>query len=74
VVSGDDDQFVPLGVAERIAQRFGAALQVARGHGHFLFAEPGWEAQARVMLDWIDEVGGGGVANVDANASAPRRV
>lgn len=54
VVSGDEDRFVPLGVAQRIARRFTAPLQVARGHGHFLFAEPGWEAQARVMLDWID--------------------
>ncbi len=54
VVSGDDDRFVPLGVAARIARRFHAPLQVAKGHGHFLFAEPGWEPQARVMLDWID--------------------
>jgi pimeloyl-ACP methyl ester carboxylesterase len=54
VVSGDEDRFVPLGVAQQIARRFSAPLQVARWHGHFLFAEPGWEAQTRVMLDWID--------------------
>jgi hypothetical protein len=27
---------------------------VARGHGHFLLAEPGWEEQVRVVLDWLD--------------------
>lgn len=53
VVSGDQDRFVPLGVARRIAARYGAPLHIARGHGHFLFAEPGWEEHAGAMLDWI---------------------
>jgi pimeloyl-ACP methyl ester carboxylesterase len=53
VVSGDDDRFVPLGVARKLAARYGAPLHVAAGHGHFLFAEPGWEAHAGAMLDWI---------------------
>lgn len=53
VVSGDDDRFVPLGVARRIADRFDAPLHVARGHGHFLLGEPGWEEHATAMLDWI---------------------
>jgi pimeloyl-ACP methyl ester carboxylesterase len=54
VVSGDDDQFVPVGVARRLAQRFDAPLHVARGHGHFLFAEPGWQREISVILDWLD--------------------
>lgn len=54
VVSGDEDRFVPIGVARRIAARFNAPLHVARGHGHFLFAEPGWEEHASAVLDWID--------------------
>lgn len=54
VVSGDDDRFVPLGVARRIAQRYDAPLHVARGHGHFLLAEPGWEESATAILDWLD--------------------
>ena len=37
VVSGDEDRFVPLGVARRIAQRYDAPLLVAQRHGHFLF-------------------------------------
>ena len=53
VVSGDHDRFVPLGVARRIARRYSAPLQVATGHGHFLFAEPGWEAQVEAMLQWV---------------------
>jgi pimeloyl-ACP methyl ester carboxylesterase len=54
VVTGDEDRFVPRRVAERIARRYDAPLLVARGHGHFLFAEPGWDAQLRVILDWLD--------------------
>jgi pimeloyl-ACP methyl ester carboxylesterase len=54
VVSGEDDRFIPLGVAQKIARRYDAPLLVARGHGHFLLAEPGWEDQARVVIDWLD--------------------
>jgi pimeloyl-ACP methyl ester carboxylesterase len=54
VVSGDDDRFVPLGVARKVARRYGAPLHVAPGHGHFLFAEPGWQTHAEVILDWIE--------------------
>jgi pimeloyl-ACP methyl ester carboxylesterase len=54
VVSGEDDRFVPLAVARKIARRYDAPLLVARGHGHFLLAEPGWEEQVRVVLDWLD--------------------
>jgi len=53
VVSGDEDRFVPLGVARRIAQRYDAPLHVAHGHGHFLFGEPGWETHVAAILDWI---------------------
>jgi pimeloyl-ACP methyl ester carboxylesterase len=53
VVSGDEDRFVPLAVARRIAQRYDAPLHVAHGHGHFLFGEPGWEPHAAAILDWI---------------------
>ena len=56
VVSGDEDRFVPLGVARRIAQRYDALLHVAPGHGHFLFGEPGWERHATAILDWIDQL------------------
>lgn len=53
VVAGDDDRFIPLRVARRVAARYRAPLHVARGHGHFLLGEPSWEDTARVALDWI---------------------
>jgi pimeloyl-ACP methyl ester carboxylesterase len=54
VVSGDEDRFIPLGIARKIARRYDAPLHVAVGHGHFLLAEPGWEEQVGVVLDWLD--------------------
>ena len=56
VVGADHDHFVPLSVAKALARRYDASLHVARGHGHFLFAEPGWETQVSAILDWIDEL------------------
>jgi pimeloyl-ACP methyl ester carboxylesterase len=53
VMSGDRDRFIPLAVARRLASRYDAPLQVAAGHGHFLFGEPGWELPADAMLAWI---------------------
>jgi pimeloyl-ACP methyl ester carboxylesterase len=55
-VGAHNDRFVPLGVARRLARRFDAPLQSARGHGHFLFAEPGWEQELDKILDWIDKL------------------
>lgn len=54
VVGAEHDRFVPVNVARRLARRYDAPLQVARGHGHFMFAEPGWEIQVAAILDWID--------------------
>jgi non-heme chloroperoxidase len=54
VVGAEHDRFVPLSVARRLARRYDAPLHVARGHGHFLFAEPGWEREVGAILDWID--------------------
>lgn len=54
VVGAERDRFVPLSVARRLARRYDAPLHVARGHGHFLFAEPGWEHEVSAILDWID--------------------
>lgn len=56
VVSGDDDRFVPVGVARKVAARYAAPLYVAGSHGHFLTAEPGWRAHVGRMLDWIDDL------------------
>jgi len=82
VVGGDEDRFVPLGVARRIAQRYDAPLHVARGHGHFLFGEPGWETHAAAILEWIDQlppaVRGGALATRSStdpvNHTSPGRI
>jgi pimeloyl-ACP methyl ester carboxylesterase len=54
VVGAEDDRFIPLGTSRRMAEKYGAELYVAKGHGHFLLAEPGWQQVAAVVLDWID--------------------
>jgi pimeloyl-ACP methyl ester carboxylesterase len=56
VVGAEHDRFVPVSVARRLARRYNASLHVARGHGHFLFAEPGWEGEVAAILDWIDRL------------------
>lgn len=56
VVGAEHDRFVPVGVARRLARRYDATLHLAREHGHFLFAEPGWEMQVAAILDWIDRL------------------
>ena len=56
VVGAEHDRFVPVGVARRLARRYDAPLHVARGHGHFLFSEPGWEDEVSTILDWIDKL------------------
>ncbi len=73
VVGSDDDRFIPPGVSRRVAQRYRARFHLAEGHGHFLFSEPGWEAQAAFMLDWIDSLPGTiRGAGVDASISPLR--
>lgn len=54
VVGAENDRFIPLGTSRRMAAKYGAKLHVAKGHGHFLLAEPGWQDEAAVILDWID--------------------
>ena len=68
VVGADHDRFIPLGVSRRMANKYGASLHIAQSHGHFLFAEPEWQAQADVVLDWIDAL------PTDENRPVTRRV
>lgn len=63
VVGAEHDRFIPLGTSQRMAKKYGAPLHVAKGHGHFLLAEPGWQQEAAVILDWIDAL--------EENPSAP---
>jgi non-heme chloroperoxidase len=54
VVGAEDDRFIPLGTTQRMAKKYGTELYVAKGHGHLLLGEPGWQQEAAVILDWID--------------------
>jgi pimeloyl-ACP methyl ester carboxylesterase len=54
VISGDDDRFIPLRVVRHIAARYGAPLRIARGRGHMLILEPGWEEIATWISEWLD--------------------
>jgi pimeloyl-ACP methyl ester carboxylesterase len=49
VIAGDQDLFIPLSRAERVAQRYDAPVRVAPGRGHMLILEPGYEE----ICDWI---------------------
>ncbi|MEP6729746.1 MAG: alpha/beta fold hydrolase [bacterium] len=74
IVGADNDRFIPLSVSRRMASKYGAQLHIADGHGHFLLGEPGWESEAKVMLDWMDALPRGTKDAVGENASAPRRI
>jgi pimeloyl-ACP methyl ester carboxylesterase len=54
VVAADDDRFIPRRAVEQVAAKYRAPLYLARGHGHFLVAEPGWESVAAGIADWIE--------------------
>lgn len=54
VVGCEHDRFIPPRVAEKVARKYDAPLHIAKNHGHFLLAEPGWQQEAGVILDWID--------------------
>lgn len=53
VVAGEDDRFIPIGIAERIAKRYDAPFHRLRGHAHMLILEPGWQSIATLVEDWI---------------------
>ena len=54
VATSDDDRFIPQRIAQRIAQRYHAPLYIARGHGHLMLQEPGWQEAAEFIAGWLD--------------------
>lgn len=53
VVTSDEDHFIPSPIAQRIAEKYHAPVFMARGHGHLMLREPGWEEAATFIADWI---------------------
>jgi pimeloyl-ACP methyl ester carboxylesterase len=47
VCAGNDDRFIPLRVARRVAAKYHAPLRVLRGSAHLMMQEPAWREAAR---------------------------
>ncbi|HZI42468.1 MAG TPA: alpha/beta hydrolase [Gemmatimonadaceae bacterium] len=54
VVTSDDDRFIPPRIAQRVAQRYRAPVYMARGHGHLMLQEPGWNEPASFIAQWLE--------------------
>jgi pimeloyl-ACP methyl ester carboxylesterase len=55
VVGAEDDKFIPLSVAVKIAARYGARLEMTPHHGHMVIVEPNWQEVAGLVERWIRE-------------------
>ena len=53
VVAADDDRFIPKGIGQRVARRYGAPVHMLHKHGHMNILEPGWEQLADHIEGWI---------------------
>ncbi|MHB1005665.1 MAG: alpha/beta hydrolase [Chloroflexota bacterium] len=53
---GEEDRLTPLTVVRSIARKYGATLREHPGHAHMLNIEPGWEAVAENVAEWLDEI------------------
>lgn len=53
VIAGDEDLFIPLSRAKRVAARYGAPIRVAPGRGHMLIFEPGYEQLCGWIAEWL---------------------
>ena len=56
VVAGDQDLFIPVSRAVRVAARYAAPLRVAPGRGHMLIIEPGYEEICEWIADWVRSI------------------
>ena len=59
VISGSDDKLISAATGRRVGQLYGSngTFHEARGHGHFLLLERGWEGIAERCADWISQQG-----------------
>ena len=55
-VVGTDDNITPARSVRQIARKHSAPLLEYPRHGHWLIEEPGWEAIAQDVLDWIEKI------------------
>ena len=55
IITGTDDKLIPAAVARTIAHRYRADYKEYAGHAHYIIREPGWEAAAGDIADWLEE-------------------
>jgi pimeloyl-ACP methyl ester carboxylesterase len=55
VLAGEDDRFIPLRVARRVAAKYRASLRVLPRRAHLMMQEPGWEEAAAEIERWLRE-------------------
>lgn len=62
VLVGTEDRITPVQVVRRVARRYGerAEYRELEHHAHWLVDEPGWEAIARDVAEWLEPFRGGG--------------
>ena len=56
VFSGDQDRYVPLSRARRVASRYAAPLTVFAGRGHMMMQEPGWDEVVAALAEWLTTI------------------
>ncbi|MFN2566311.1 MAG: alpha/beta hydrolase [Gemmatimonadaceae bacterium] len=56
VLAGDEDRFIPLRVARRVAAKYGAPLRILPGRGHLMMREPGWAEAAAEIEKWVESL------------------
>jgi pimeloyl-ACP methyl ester carboxylesterase len=54
IVAGHDDNLTPLSVVQATARKLGATLHEYPSHAHYLIREPGWEAIAHDIVQWLE--------------------
>jgi pimeloyl-ACP methyl ester carboxylesterase len=55
-VAAGSDRLIPASLVRRTAQKYatvGGELREYADHGHWLYAEPGWEKPAAEIYDWL---------------------
>ncbi|HXT17395.1 MAG TPA: alpha/beta hydrolase [Gemmatimonadaceae bacterium] len=53
VFTASDDRFIPPRIVKRIAHRYGVEAEMLEGHGHAVIIEPGWQALAETIVEWL---------------------
>jgi pimeloyl-ACP methyl ester carboxylesterase len=55
VIGAEDDRFIPARIVSRVANRYGALVEVAEHHAHMVIVEPNWQSIADRVERWIRE-------------------